>query len=123
MSTVTTSIGINGDVQITWAQPNDNSDPITAYKIEIQLLNGSWLQDTTDCNGSSSIIMSQMYCVVPMSTLTSTYSLVFGDLVVARASAYNVNGWGLPSIPNTSGATIRQIPVQMADPTRGSLTS
>ena len=51
--------------------------------------------------------MAAMSCVVPMSTLTSIYGLVFGDLVLARASANNVNGWGVPSIPNTSGATIR----------------
>jgi hypothetical protein len=58
-----------------------------------------------------------------MSTLTSTYALLFGDLVIARASAYNLNGWSVTSVPNTSGATIRQKPVAMVAPTRGTLTS
>lgn len=48
------------------------------------------------------------------------FDLDFEDLVVVRASAYNVNGWGDVSDLNTQGATIKIIPIQMADPTRGS---
>lgn len=39
-----------------------------------------------------------------MATLrASPYSLTFGDIVVAKASARNANGWSAASIPNTSG--------------------
>jgi len=41
-----------------------------------------------------------------MATLTSTYGLALGDLVKAKARAYNVNGYGTYSQDNVSGATI-----------------
>ncbi len=58
-----------------------------------------------------------------MSTLTTTYGLLFGEIVVVRITATNVNGDSVPSIPNVSGASIKQKPVIMSQPERGALTS
>lgn len=104
---------------ISWTAPAANSYPITAYLIEIaDSLSASWIADTTHCDGSSSTVMSNMYCVIPMSTLTTApYSYVFDQLVVVRVSAYNARGWGSTSTPNSSGARIRRVPDQMTTPT------
>jgi hypothetical protein len=52
-----------------------------------------------------------------MSTLLAApYNLVLGDLVVVKVAAYNANGWGSESSPNTFGATVRTIPAAMNNP-------
>lgn len=84
MSAVTTTINqSNGGVRITWSSPYSNSDPITKYKIEIlDKLGNTWNEDLTNCDGSQSIIISALTCVIPMSVLrASPFSLVYGDLV------------------------------------------
>lgn len=122
MTTVTTSIdSVTGGVRITWTAPNSNSYPVTAYLIEIaDSLTATWNAETTHCDGSSSTVMSNMYCIIPMATLTAApYGYVFDQLVVVRASAKNARGYGLTSTPNSSGARIRRVPDLMTTPTQG----
>lgn len=45
-------------MRISWTAPNDNSDAITAYDIQIKKSDGNWLADLTDCNGADSGIIS-----------------------------------------------------------------
>lgn len=126
MSPVTASIDLTtGNVRISWSAPASNSEPITKYKIEILRSDGTtFSEDLTHCDGSSSIILANMYCIVPMSVLRSSpYSLTYGTIVKARASAFNQFGWGAVSTTNTAGATIRTEPIQMIAPLRGSETS
>lgn len=71
----------------------------------------TFTEDTTDCNGASSTVIANMYCLVPMSTLSSSpYNLTYGTLVVAQVQAYNADGWGPLSPSNTAGATILTAP-------------
>lgn len=60
MSAVTTSIDSStGGVKIAWSAASSNSDSITAYIIEILDSTGTtWYEDTTNCLGSNSVIMS-----------------------------------------------------------------
>jgi hypothetical protein len=51
------------------------------------------------------------------------FSLAFEDLIVARVSAYNLNGWGATSAANTAGATVRTIPTTMNPPVRDPASS
>ena len=55
--------------------------------------------------------------------LVASYYLEFGNLIKVRVSAYNVIGYGIASVPNTVGATVRTVPIKMADPTRGIATT
>lgn len=113
MSAVTTSIDLTtGNVRISWTAPNSNAEPITKYKIEILQADGTtFTESLLYCDGSSSIILANMYCLVPMSVLrASPYSLTYGTIVKAQASAYNQFGWGPVSSANTAGATIRTEP-------------
>jgi hypothetical protein len=64
---------------ISWTAPHNGGDPIDKYLIEIADSTGSvWNTDLTDCDGSSSTVMSNMYCIISMSTLTSSpFNYVF----------------------------------------------
>lgn len=125
MTAVTTSIDSStGGVKILWVSPNSNSDTITAYKIEIyNPITTNWNEDLTNCDGTNSGVISNLYCVIPMSTFLSTYGYSYGLLVEVRASAQNTYGWGPVSTTNTVGATILTVPVQMTAPVRGSGTT
>mmetsp|Transcript_33982 Transcript_33982/g.25070 ORF Transcript_33982/g.25070 Transcript_33982/m.25070 type:complete len:194 (-) Transcript_33982:12-593(-) len=125
MSTVTTSVdSTTGKVKIAWSAPDSNSATITEYLIEIQNKAATtWTEQATYCDGASSTIKAQMYCLIPMSTLTSSpYLYTFQDVVIVRASAKNAYGFGATSTPNSSGAQIRQIPDEMPTPTLVSKT-
>jgi hypothetical protein len=126
MAAVTTSIdALTGGVTISWVAPSSNSESIDAYIIKISdSTNSNYYEDTTDCDGSTTTVITNMACTIPMSTLTSSpYNLVFGDLVDVIASAHNSNGYGSYSPDNTAGATIRTVPAAMATPTRGTSTT
>jgi hypothetical protein len=126
MSAVTTEIDTGLDplsVKISWTAPTDNSDSITSYEILIREQGGSQFSATADCNGADSAVVAARFCLVPLTTLTAApYSLVFGDLVAARARAINSIGAGQYSQPNAVGATIETAPVAMLTPTRGATT-
>lgn len=55
-----------------------------------------------------------------MSVLRATpYNLIYGQVVKVRISAYNVNGWSVPTESSNSGATVRTEPITMTTPYRG----
>jgi hypothetical protein len=59
-----------------------------------------------------------------MSTLrASPYNLVYGTLVVAKASAHNDLGWSTFTNPNTIGGLMRSDPAKMTNPYREATTS
>lgn len=90
MSVVTTTIDpATGGLKIAWTAATSNSESITAYKIEIlDVTDTTWSQDLTSCNGANAIVISNLYCIVPMSTLiASPFSYPYGDLVEIRISA------------------------------------
>lgn len=121
MAPVVTSVELSaGDVVFNWTAPNNNSAEITAYKIEILDQAGlNWQQETTDCDGTSPFVVGNRSCVIPMSVFyAAPFSLALDDLIVVRASAYNFNGWGPTSVPNTVGAMVRTVPTRMNAPAR-----
>ena len=76
------------------------------------------------CSETDTQVTSQAYCMVPMSELIGTdYNLVRGSLVVARVQAYNLNGFGVLSTPNSVGATVETIPDALSTLTNGYLTT
>lgn len=126
MAAVVTSIdSTSGEVVITFAAPSSiGSSAILYYTIEIANKAGTvWTEDTTNCDGSLSSIMTSMTCSIPMDTLTaSPYSYVFDDLVVARVSATNAIDTSTVSPSNTAGARIRSKPLAAPTPTLTSRT-
>ena len=66
---------------------------------------------TSACDGTSSTVITNRYCLVPMATLrASPYNLVLNSLVVSKITATNIYGTSPFSLPNTSGMTIKTEP-------------
>jgi len=123
MAAVATSLDPStGGVKVTLTAPADNADPISAYKIEVAH-GGSWSEELTNCDGSTSAVRTSLLCIIPMSALRAApFNLAYGQLVQVRAQALNSYGWG--DVSDAAGAlTVRTEPLQMAAPARGARTS
>jgi hypothetical protein len=109
---VTSIEAVTGGIRVTWTEPDNKSDTITAYLIEAQLPSFEWAEI---CDGTDSTIVTNQGCIIPMSTFweASTYNKEYNDLVQFRVTAYNVNGWGESSSPNTEGALVYTVPSYM----------
>ncbi len=98
MTQLSTAIGTGADalsVKISWTAPADNSAPITAYQVQIRHRDGvEYTEDLIDCDGADPGVLAASSCLVPLVTLRSTFGLIYGDLVVARARAINGIGAG-----------------------------
>ena len=112
------------DVVVTLTPPADNGAAITAYKIVLwDPSSSTYVEDLTYCDGTNLVDINNPSCAFSFLYLMSTYSYAVGDLIIFKAQAYNDDGWGEVSNPNTVGATIMTIPVQMSAPVEGAATS
>ena len=118
MVPVITSVVAGSKVKIDWTPPNPRGDSVTSYKITIKTKTGTYLEDTTNCDGTNALIVAQTFCEIPLSRLQEPgfTSLSQGDLVVAQVTATNSLGTSLPSTPNTAGALIETLPGQPPTP-------
>jgi hypothetical protein len=123
---------VGTNVQITWAAPTNTGGTnvaITAYRIEVQLADGTAREDTTNCDGTQATIVSNAQCSIPMATFTSTdantgFSFSQGADIKARVTAATVIGYGSAG-PYSAGTSVSAevIPATPASaPTRGSGT-
>lgn len=91
-------------IKIAWSAPNSNHESIDAYKVEIIDSTGAYVESSA-CYGNSSVVMSNLYCLIPMTSFwTSPFSLPQGTIVQAKVSAHNSRGWSNPSSINSAGA-------------------
>ena len=103
---------------ITWDEPFDNYDDITAYLIELRHSDGVTFSESAECDGQQTDVAQTRQCSVLLTTLIAApYSLQLDDWIVARVQPYNSFGWGVVSQPNTGGAQIQTQPGQMPAPT------
>mmetsp|Transcript_9442 Transcript_9442/g.8981 ORF Transcript_9442/g.8981 Transcript_9442/m.8981 type:complete len:609 (+) Transcript_9442:2746-4572(+) len=116
---------VGSNLKIAFSVPVSNGGAtVDSYDIQIQLQGTTtYQQDLTYCDGSSATIMSQMYCMVPMTEIISTYGYTYNQLVVAIVSASNSVGAGDFSDDNTIGDTVITPPDQVATPTDGAGTT
>ena len=125
MVAVTSIDSVSGGVVVSWpAVPSTNGSPVTNYSISIQDATGIWRTDATDCDGTTSSVISSKSCLIPMSSLVSApFSLVLGALVSVQVTATNSVGTSSPSAANTVGAAIRTVPSSVTLITRGNDTN
>lgn len=71
---------------------------------------GTFIEDSTICNGAKSTVVSAMKCTALMSLFTTNLNLAIDDLIVLTVEAYNVMGYSAPSNPNTVGVTAKKAP-------------
>jgi hypothetical protein len=122
---VTTSInGIN--VVIDWNAPSENGATISSYVIEILDGDGTWVQDTSYCDGADATVKADTQCSVPMSVLRDAdglYRLERDESVSARISAINVLGTSdLSDLPSVM-ATLQTLPAAPTGLSRGDYTT
>jgi hypothetical protein len=102
---ISSEIGVN--VKIEWIAPNSGSLAIEKYLIEIltsDTSNGETYIESQTCDGSDEYIISNLFCTVSMSELTSApFSIAQGELIEIRVSAMNSLGFGIASTLNTQG--------------------
>ena len=84
----------NSEVTVSMTYPTDNGDTVSSYTIYFRHSDGtSFSEETTNCNGTSSTIVSARTCTVPLSVLeASPFSLSSGDTVYVKFSATNSKG-------------------------------
>ena len=113
------------NIFISWTPPSSNGSPIIAYRIKIRQSNGTMLENTIDCNGTNSNIISNSSCSIPMTSLiNSPYSLTLGSIVIVTVEALNLVGYSPASVPNSSGGQIKTAPLApTSPPINGSSTS
>lgn len=70
MAAVLTTVTASSKVRFSWVPPDDRGDPIQAYQILILASDqATFLEDTTDCDGSDPTIRANTYCEVPLVSL------------------------------------------------------
>ena len=122
-SVTTTNDG--SSVKISWSAPYHGGDSITAFTVLISQSDGIiFTADSTNCDGGSTSVLSNLYCLVPMTTLkASPYFLAEGSTVIATVKATNRAGDSATSSPNSVGAYIQGLPsAPPTAPSRGSQT-
>ena len=91
-------------MRIDWIAPNSGSLEIEGYLVEIMTNDDTTYEQTSSCDGFDDYIKENMFCVVPIATLTAEpFSLDQGKLIRVRISAKNSLGYGIASTLNTVG--------------------
>lgn len=70
---------------------------------------------SSDCDGTSNPVLSQLYCYIKLSTLRAApYNLNFSDLVEIQIRAHNKFGWSNFSPVNIIGARVVVEPAKIS---------
>jgi hypothetical protein len=120
----TTSIE-NEFVRIVWNEPSANSAALDGYEVFIAQADGTFLLESTYCDGfTSAAVLADHYCLVPMTVLNgATYGLPLGDIVRAKVRAHNAYGYSAESPVNSAGVSVQTAPAQVQGLVSGSTTS
>jgi hypothetical protein len=121
----TTSVPTNSVyLEIAWTAPTANNFAIDMYEVKIKKSDATYNIDLTYCDGSSSTVVANLNCLIPMTVLRAApYNLVYGDAIKAQVQAHNERGWSGFSADSTTFATVQTEPTAMAAPARGASTS
>ena len=110
--------------KISWTAPDSRGAAVTAYRVLITTHSGMQFLESDNCESSDPLLLTNLYCYVPMEELTSEkYALEYNELIIARVQAQNPRGWGEISDPNTDGALAEVIPKQVQNLLNGPLTT
>lgn len=129
LSVSTTIDESTGYLKISWLPPSSNGDSITGYKVEIfDVLITTAFEESTYCPGTSTTLLQNLYCLVPMEALVTTtgsrpYGYTVNSIVRVRISATNTYGYGTVSATNSVGARVRYVPSAPSTPTVGSIAT
>ena len=79
-----TTVVIGSDVKISWTSPSERGSVITSYAVYIEDGTGGMVLYEADCVGTSSSVLNDQECTVPLATLrdAAQFNLAQDDLVV-----------------------------------------
>ena len=108
--TVTTT-NTNDQVTVSWDDPIANGYVVHAYRFYVLQSDGvTYTEETTDCDGTDSDVVSNRQCTIALLTLTSSpYSLALGDSVSVKIVSINIYGESTESSAG-NGAVIQLVP-------------
>jgi hypothetical protein len=73
--------------------PYARGSPILGYKVYIIKSDGTYGQEFTFCNGSSTAVMNSLTCSIPATTLTAApFNLPWGQILTTKVVAFNLYG-------------------------------
>jgi hypothetical protein len=102
---------------VAWTAPAENHLAIVEYEIQIADAAGAYSVDATLCDGSDSTVIANLYCIIPMASLTSSpYSLAVDALITFKVRARNSRDWSAVSPANTAGVLAQTVPATMTAP-------
>ena len=98
--------------RIDWPAPASvHSSAVTAYVIQIKKADGTYAT-STECNGASPTVVTNRWCTILMTTLTSApFSLTAGTPIIAEVAALNAAGQNAFSMDNTAYITAIREPL------------
>ena len=91
------------NVMITWVAPWSHFNTIDYYEILLKKVDGSFVEDSINCDGSSTQIVNDHQCEIPMLEIYPLTGLLVDQQIQAKVRAHNDNGWGAFSEINVSG--------------------
>jgi hypothetical protein len=96
---------VGTDVKIAWTAPYSGGSgvAITSYSILIRKHDSTFVSYLPACDGTDATVISNRYCLIPMSDIISTFGLLQGELIVAKVKATNSKGDSPYSTINTVG--------------------
>lgn len=102
---------------MAWTAPTANHLSIGEYEIQIADSTGAYRVDTTLCDGSVSTVITNLYCIIPMASLTiAPYNLAVDALITFKVRARNSRDWSALSPANTAGVLAQKVPATMNTP-------
>ncbi len=103
-----TTVNVGTSVRIDWVAPYNGDSTLLYYVLVIKTKAGAFVEEPINCNArSDNTVFNNKYCVIPMDVLTSaSFSLVQGDVIVAKVLAANVIGESQFSMENAIGALV-----------------
>lgn len=113
------------DVKVTWTKPpGDGGSRVSAYRIKVKDKEGSFVEETSMCDGTDESIYETMTCMIPMTVFTtSPWYLAVGASIIVSVEAYNAKGYSIPSEGNIEGAIVQSAPVVGPLLSRGASTN
>ncbi|MCS5585436.1 MAG: fibronectin type III domain-containing protein [Pseudomonadales bacterium] len=105
----TTALSEN-NIVVTWTKPATMGSEVTSYKIYLQKSDSTWSLETANCHGSSSTVVSNLSCTIPIVVLEAApFNLAGLAKVHAKITATNIIGKSLES-PSGNGGYIAVLP-------------
>jgi len=95
---------------IDWEEPFTNGSPITSYRIFLLKHDQTYLEETVECDGTTTDVIDNQVCHIALDTLiVEPWSLVMNEEVWAKIIAINYYGES-PYSPAGNTGLIKLIP-------------